>query len=47
MKKRLIIGIVIILILCSFIPIPQIISKTFYGVNTQNDEEVNISIDMK
>lgn len=47
MKKKLIIGVVIILILCSFLPIPQTISKTFYGVNTQNDEKVNISIDMK
>jgi len=47
MKKKLIIGVGIILILCSFVPIPQTISKTFYGVNTQNNEEVNISIEMK
>ncbi len=47
MKKKLIIGVMIILFLCSFIPIPQKINKTFYGVNTQNNEEVNISIKMK
>ena len=47
MKKKLIIGLIIVVILCSFIPIPKTINKTFYGVNTISNEEVSISIDMK
>ena len=47
MKKKLIIGLIIVVLLCSFIPIPKTINKTFYGVNTINNEEISISVEMK
>ena len=46
MKKKLIIVFLIIILLISLLPFPQKIEKTFYGVNTENGEKVDISLDM-
>lgn len=47
MKKKLIIGFVVVVLLISLLPFPQKVDRTFYGVNTQNGEKVDITIDMK
>ncbi len=47
MKKKLILGFVAVILLISLLPFPQNIEKTYYGVNTENGEKVNIALDMK
>ncbi len=51
MKKKLIISFVTIIagliLLISLLPFPQNIERTYYGVNTKNGENVDISLDMK
>lgn len=44
-KKITAIAIILVLLLC-LLPLPQRISKTFCGVNTLNNESVDISLDM-
>lgn len=46
MKKKWIIGIVVIILLISLLPFPQKVYRTFYGVNTENGEMVDITLDM-
>lgn len=46
-KKKLIIGIVVVILLISLLPFPQHIERTYYGVNTGNGEKVDIALDMK
>ena len=47
MKKKLIIGFVVVILLISLLPFPQHIVRTYYGVNTENGEKVDIALDMK
>lgn len=47
MKKKLIIGFVVVILLISLLPFPQKVVRTFYGVNTENGEKVGITLDMK
>lgn len=50
MKKKLIVGFVVVIVvifLISFLPFPQHIERTYYGVNTENGEQVDIALDMK
>ncbi len=47
MKKKLLIGIVAVILLIFLLPFPQIINRTFYGVNTENGEQVTITFAMK
>lgn len=47
MKKNLIIGFVVVILLISLLPFPQNIERTYYGVNTENGEKVDIVLDMK
>ncbi len=47
MKKKLIIGFVVVFLLISLLPFPQNIDRTYYGVNTENGEKVDIALDMK
>ncbi len=47
MKKKLIIGFVVLILLISLLPFPQNIERTYYGINTENGEKVDIALDMK
>jgi len=47
MKKKLIIGFVVVILLISLLPFPQNIERTYYGVNAENGEKVDIVLDMK
>ena len=47
MKKKLIISFVAVILLISLLPFPQNIERTYYGINTENDENVDITLDMK
>ena len=47
MKKKLIIGVIAGILLISLLPFPQKVNRTFYGVNTQNGEMVDITLEMK
>lgn len=46
MKKKIIICAAVLLALIALVPIPKNINRTFYGVETYTDENVNITIDM-
>lgn len=47
MKKKLIIGFAVVILLISLLPFPQNIERTYYGVNTENGEKIDIFLDMK
>lgn len=47
MKKKLVIGAIVIILLISLFPYPQKIDRTYYGVNTGNGETIDISVNMK
>ena len=47
MKKKLIIVFVVVILLISLLPFPKHIERTYYGVNTENGEKVDIALDMK
>lgn len=47
MKKKLIISFIVVILLVSLLPFPQNIERTYYGVNAENGEKVDIVLDMK
>ncbi len=47
MKKRWIIGFIVVILLISLLPFPQKVERTYYGVNIENGEKVDIALDMK
>lgn len=47
MKKKLLIGFAVVILLISLLPFPQSMERTYYGINTENGEKVDIALDMK
>ena len=47
MQKKLILGFITGILLISLLPFPQNIERTYHGINTTNDEAVDITLDMK
>ena len=46
MKKKLLVWGIVVILLVSLVPIPQSIDRTFYGVDTLNGKDVDISLDV-
>lgn len=46
MKKKLLVWGIVVILLVSLVPIPQSIDRTFYGVDTINGKDVDISLDV-
>ncbi|MBO5407806.1 MAG: hypothetical protein J6A61_00140 [Clostridia bacterium] len=46
MKKKLIIGLVAVILLLGFLPLPKIVDRTYYGINTENEQTVTITLHM-
>lgn len=47
MKRIIIVGCIVLIVLISLLPFPQKIERTFYGVNTSNGEKATINLNIK